>query len=225
MPRGEQVCPECRLAAPYVTEPRCIRCGKPLQKQEDEHCCDCYVKQHDYDKGLALFAYDDMVRQSIYRYKYENKREYADFYADEICRRLGREILQWQADAIVPIPLHTSRQRMRGFNQSQLIAEQVGRRLKVPVDSDLVIREKKTIAQKQLNHSERQNNLKKAFKIRQNDVKLDTVILLDDIYTTGSTIDAVAALLKDTGIRKVFFIALSIGRDIESGMCIRRNTG
>lgn len=212
IPRGEAVCPECRLAAPYVTEPRCAKCGKPLRYQEDEYCNDCHTRKHDYDKGLALFAYDDMVRQSIYRYKYENKREYADFYAAEICLRLGSEAKSWKADAIIPIPLHKSRLKQRGYNQSQLIAERVGATLDIPVLSDYVIRKKKTIAQKQLNPVERQNNLKRAFKISRNDVKLDTVILLDDIYTTGSTIDAVAALLKNTGTGKVFFIALSIGR-------------
>ena len=117
----------------------------------------------------------------------------------------------WKADAIIPIPLHRSRQRYRGYNQSELIAEVVGRELQIPLYTHLVMREKKTIAQKKLNHGERQNNLKRAFKISQNDVKLDTVILLDDIYTTGSTIDAVAAILKNTGVKQVFFIALSVG--------------
>lgn len=212
MPKGELACPECKTEAPYITEPKCVKCGKALRHCEDEYCRDCSTQTHFFDKGLALFAYDDMVKHSIYRYKYENKREYADFYAYEICRRLGEEMLSWKADAIIPIPLHRSRQRVRGYNQAQLIAERVGKRLSIPVLSHYVCREKKTTAQKQLNHTERQNNLKKAFKIRQNDVKLDTVILLDDIYTTGSTIDAVAALLKNTGVKKVFFIALSIGQ-------------
>ena len=214
MPRGEFACPECRLTAPYVVEPKCQKCGKPLQVEENEYCNDCGVREHCYDKGLALFEYDDMVKQSIYRFKYENKREYAAFYGVEIAKRLGHEVIAWDADVIIPIPLHKSRLRTRGYNQSQLIAARVGRELSIPVCSDLVIRQKKTIAQKQLNHIERQNNLKRAFKLSRNDVKLDTVILLDDIYTTGSTIDAVAAILKDTGVRKVFFIALSVGRGI-----------
>ena len=211
MPRGQLACPECMTAAPYVTEPMCKKCGKPLQDEIEEYCSDCRTKEHSYDKGLALFAYDDMVKQSISRFKYENKREYAGFYGHEMVLRLGTEIRSWKADAIIPIPLHRSRQRYRGYNQSELIAEVVGRELQIPLYTHLVMREKKTIAQKKLNHGERQNNLKRAFKISQNDVKLDTVILLDDIYTTGSTIDAVAAILKNTGVKQVFFIALSVG--------------
>ncbi len=212
MPKGQLACPECKLHAPYVTEPRCQKCGKALRNTEDEYCYDCRTHGHIYDRGYALFTYDDMIRQSIYRFKYENKREYAAFYAEQIVLRLSEQITAWHADAIIPIPLHRSRERFRGFNQSKLIADKVGKQLSIPVLSKIVIREKKTIAQKELNHTERQNNLKKAFKISQNDVKLDTVILFDDIYTTGSTIDAVAALLKNTGVKKVFFITLSIGQ-------------
>ena len=214
MPKGQSACPECMSEAPFVTEPKCQKCGKPLRVSDDEYCHDCRTRGHAFDQGTALFAYDAMIRQGIYRFKYENKREYADFYAEQIVKRLGNQILSWKPDAIIPIPLHKSRQRARGFNQSQLIAERVGRQLSIPVFNNLIKREKKTTAQKELNDLERQNNLKKAFKISQNDVKLDTVILLDDIYTTGSTMDAAAALLKNTGVKKVFFVALSRTRAI-----------
>ena len=82
----------------------------------------------------------------------------------------------------------------------------------IPVDSRLIKRVKKTLPQKLLSDCERQNNLKKAFKIDRNDVKLKRVIVIDDIYTTGSTIDAVAGLLKKKGVEKVYFLTISIGQ-------------
>ena len=82
---------------------------------------------------------------------------------------------------------------------------------KIPVINDLVIRGKNTLPMKELDGSERQNNLKKAFLLGRNDVKLSTVIIIDDIYTTGSTIDAVALVCKEAGIKNIYFLTISIG--------------
>ena len=115
-------------------------------------------------------------------------------------------------DALVPVPIHASRKRMRGYNQSELIARELSRHTKIPVNCDLVTRIKKTLPQRELSESERQNNLKKAFKILQNDVKLSTIVIVDDIYTTGSTIDAMAEALSGIGVKRIYYMALAIGR-------------
>lgn len=127
---------------------------------------------------------------------------------------LGRKIIEWGAQALIPVPLHKSRQRTRGYNQAQLIAEELGKRMNMRVVDDLLYRVKKTKAQKNLNAFERENNLKKAFKIVQNDVKLNSVILIDDIYTTGSTLDEAAHCLQECGIGNIYFIVLSIGENL-----------
>ena len=118
----------------------------------------------------------------------------------------------WQPDALIPVPLHKSRMRKRGFNQAALVAERMGERLGIPVEEKLLIRVKKTNPQKELNDSARRENLKNAFQLCGNDVKLKRVVLIDDIYTTGSTLDAAAAALLAAGVEKVYFLSICIGR-------------
>ena len=117
-------------------------------------------------------------------------------------------------DALVPVPIHPSRMRSRGYNQAYLIARELSKRCGIPIAKGLIGRNLRTQPLKNLSHEERQNNLKKAFKILQNDVKLDTIVIIDDIYTTGSTIDAMAKVLMEAEIGKVYFMALTIGRGI-----------
>lgn len=116
-----------------------------------------------------------------------------------------------EADAIIPVPIHRSRYRRRGYNQAELVAAELSRLTGIPMYERLVTRSRKTAPQKELTIQERQNNLKKAFNITSNDVKLKKTILVDDIYTTGSTLDAVAMELKRHGVKSVYFIALCIG--------------
>jgi ComF family protein len=152
------------------------------------------------------------MRQSIARFKYGGRREYAAFYAEEILKRCAREMLLWQAEVLIPIPLHSSRRRKRGYNQAALLAREISKRCGIPVEEHLLYRVKKTKAQKELNDQERQTNLKHAFSVRKGEIPYQTVILVDDIYTTGSTIDAAAAVLKENGIQTVYFLCICVGR-------------
>jgi ComF family protein len=154
------------------------------------------------------------MRMSIYRFKYLGRSEYAKFYASDICDRLGKEIDRMDADALIPIPIHSSRQRERGYNQAVELSRELSKLTGIPTCADIVKRVKKTIPQKELNPQERQNNLKKAFNISSDVVKLNKTIIIDDIYTTGSTIDAVAKELKTHGVKEVYFITLCIGEGI-----------
>lgn len=127
-------------------------------------------------------------------------------------RYLGDFIRRAQPDAIVPVPLHRSKLKNRGYNQAACLAGALGRTLDLPVEEKLVKRVKNTIPMKRLNPVERQNNLKKAFIIGQNDVKLyDRIILVDDIYTTGTTLDEIAGLLKAHGVSEVYCVTLACG--------------
>lgn len=103
----------------------------------------------------------------------------------------------------------------RGYNQAACLARALGRSLELPVDEKLVKRVRNTAPMKHLNPTERQNNLKKAFIIGRNDVKLyDRIILVDDIYTTGTTLDEIAALLKEHGVSKVYCVTLACGSGV-----------
>ncbi len=186
-----------------------MKCGKPVREQE-QFCEDCCRRDHDFDQGRAVFEYKS-ISKSIYRFKYGGRQEYADYYAEEMVKEFGELIHFWHPDAIVPVPIHWKRRAGRGYNQAELLADGVGKRCNIPVYKKLVRRAVNTKPQKLLNVHERQNNLEKAFIISQNDVKLDTILLLDDIYTTGSTADAIARLLKQHGVHKVFVLSLAIG--------------
>jgi len=211
VPMGDGlICSRCRTRPQYIREPRCRRCGKQLADGMIQYCHDCRQRRHVYDYGYALYDYQSM-RKSIYRFKYGKRCEYATFYARDICGKLADELRMMDADSIVPVPVHASRKRERGYNQAELVAAELSRLTGIRMYGDLVRRVRKTVPQKELTIQERQNNLKKAFNITTNVVKLNKTILVDDIYTTGSTLDAVAMELKRHGVKAVYFIALCIG--------------
>ncbi len=211
---GKLICKVCREKLLFIEEPVCKKCGKPLDSETAEYCYDCGKKQHSYEAGKAVFLYHGGIRDSLYRYKYSNKREYACFYAAETVRQYGSWIKDRGVDAVVPIPLHKIRQHRRGYNQAELYARMLGEMLELPVFPKALIRVENTRPQKELNDAERKNNLKKAFKCRESIVQSKCILLVDDIYTTGSTIDAAAKELKNAGVEKVFFICVSIGRGL-----------
>lgn len=209
-PAGALICADCKKELKYVKEPFCLKCGKALSDSGQEYCFDCAHKKHAYDRGVSLYQYGS-IRTCVYRFKYGGRREYAAFLGQELAQRLGGQILAWKPDAFVPVPLHAKRLRKRGYNQAELLARELGRRLEVPVLTDWLARTKNTVPQKLLDGHARQNNLKKAFKIGRNDVKLNTIVIIDDIYTTGSTMDEIAATCREGGVGKIYFAALSIG--------------
>ena len=112
----------------------------------------------------------------------------------------------------MPVPLHPSRKRKRGYNQAQILAEEIGKILEIPVDSKSLIRTRKTSPQKKLGHKERKKNLKHAFAVKHTFQAAKRVLLVDDIYTTGNTIDAVSNVLKQKGVENVYFLTISIGQ-------------
>lgn len=190
-----------------------MKCGKPLSDDKKEFCTDCSRNQRNYVQGRSIFIYDDIMRKSIYSFKYNGRQEYAIFYAQQIYERLSDKIKLWNAEALIPIPIHKSKLRKRGYNQAYLIAKELSNLTGIPVKNDILIRQKNTTVQKNLNANERSSNLKNAFKIAQNKVKLSSAILIDDIYTTGSTIQACADALESSGVDKIYFISVCIGHD------------
>ena len=208
-PWGEKICLSCLKKLKYMVPPYCMKCGKGVPEGR-EYCNDCQKAPHLFACGRILYEYGD-VSAVVYRFKYGGRREYADFWGEELAVYLGDFIRGTGAQALIPVPLHPRRQRRRGCNQSLLLAKQLGCRIGLPVYEDYVVRTRDTAPLKLLGSKERQNNLKKAFNIKQNDVKLEVAVIIDDIYTTGSTVDGVAAVLLDSGVRRVYFVALSGG--------------
>jgi ComF family protein len=216
-PRGELACPPCNFKLKPIEEPRCKKCSKPIDSEEKEYCHDCETKNHHYVKGYALWAYDTSMKKSLSDFKYHGRREYSDFYIDEIMKRYGTEIERIAPDVLVPIPIHKSKQIQRGYNQADILARGIGSKLNIAVLSHLLQRDKKTLPQKLLNDKERLKNLEKAFTYSEKESTLiaapiHKVMLIDDIYTTGSTIEACTNILTKNGIDEVYFLSICIGK-------------
>lgn len=209
LPGEGMICPDCEKIPVHITGDICMICGKPVTGGR-ALCRDCEKTYHYFRRNLAVFTYDSM-KSSLYRFKYGGRCEYARYYAKETASCFRKEILGWQAEAIIPVPLHRTRLRKRGYNQSEVYARELGKYFPIPVENHLIYRCKKTKPMKLLSRVQRQNNLKKAFIIRQNDVKLNTVILVDDIYTTGATLDAVAEECIRAGIKNIYTITIAAG--------------
>lgn len=197
----------------YIQEPRCKKCGKPIRYEEQEYCYDCQKQSFHYIQGKSLWIHKGAVPWSIYQFKYHNRRIYGQFYAYELYRIYGKLIRLWGIDLIVPVPLHWRRRRKRGYNQAEIVARHLGELTGIPVEKRLVIRKKYTKPQKTLNNKERVRNLKDVFEVRKTAVRQKNILLVDDIYTTGSTIDAVSRVLLEKGHNKVWFLTISIGQD------------
>lgn len=116
--------------------------------------------------------------------------------------------------AIIPIPLHRSKMRKRGYNQAELLAKQLSECMGIPIEKDVLYRIKKTRPLKEMNGEQRHRNLKGAFAVSKSWNPRQNILLIDDIYTTGSTIERAAGILKKAGVKNVYFLTLSIGQGI-----------
>lgn len=208
-----RICPECEKKLVRVSPPFCMRCGKPLTEGvvRSEYCGDCTKKSHTFVQGRAVFVYQGAVIGSMHRLKYGNRRDFAATFAREAYEMHGDWIRRIAPQALVPIPLHAKRRRERGYNQAELLAEALSKLAGIPVEKKMLLRRVNTRPQKQLTAGERKNNLKNAFQMSKKSVQLEKVLLIDDIYTTGSTVDAAARALMAAGIKKVYVLCICIG--------------
>jgi len=197
----------------------CQKCSKPLILQDDCFCESCRNGIRYFKQGKSLWIHDDSARKIVYDLKFHNKRDNADLIAFEMAVQMKSIISEWNAEVMLPVPLHKKRFRERGFNQAQLIAERISFWLSklfgivLPVDSDYLLRTENTKPQRILDVSARAQNVKKAFVVFQNNDKpkhYRSVILIDDIYTSGATLNACAKTLKEAGTEEVFFLTATV---------------
>lgn len=202
-----------------VEEPVCMHCGRPVVSERAEYCFDCSRhKGTTFVQGKSLYVYRGQIKMTMYRFKYSNRREYGDYLAKELAERYGDWMMKKGIEAIVPVPMYRRKEKLRGYNQAAVLAtklrrELIRRQLGIPaLEQNLVLRVRNTRPQKELNDIERKNNLKNAFQTREKVVKYKKILLIDDIYTTGSTADAVAEALYRAGVQQVFFLSVCIGQ-------------
>ncbi len=207
-----EVCDTCLKKQKWVKPPYCLKCGKTVESVEDEYCVDCTAIVKSYQRGYPAFDYVGELKDALYAFKYNNQREYGEFFADCIMHQYGEEFERLQLDGLIPVPVHRWKKRARGYNQAEVLAKAIGKRLGVSVYPSYLVRVVNTNPQKELNDKTRMKNLKNAFKIGQNKIKLKKILLVDDIYTSGATIEACTKVLLTAGVEKVYYTSVAIGK-------------
>ena len=206
---------DCEGKAEIVKSPFCMKCGKPLNGDE-EFCMDCMKKETSFICGKAVFVYNKYMKKSIEEFKYHGRTEYAKFYARKMFEVYGGWIESISPDALIPVPVHINRRLKRGYNQSGIIADILGKMAGIQVIHNLLVRRKDTIPQKELSNRERKYNLHNAFDIVKESWELyqdvKCVIIIDDIYTTGSTIEECSYVLRCAHIENIYFLCTCIGK-------------
>lgn len=213
--RPEGFCKKCITKIEAVGDEVCIKCGKKLEDGRKEYCKDCKNTRHSFVQCKAAFVYEGPMKPAMYRFKYSNRRSYGKIFAEIMWKKYGEWMKSNGIQGIVPVPMYRPKERRRGYNQAGVLAKELGRRSGVPVYDNLVLRARNSSPQKNLNPIERKNNLKNAFKIRKSAVKLRKILLIDDIYTTGNTMDAVGVVLLEAGVEQIYGMSVCIGKDKE----------
>ncbi len=195
----------------YLQGVTCLHCGKQLNEQyNDSTCPDCKTGIFHYNRAYSCFAYTGMGKELIYKLKYEGKIQLSGVIAGLMEERLRNERLA--IDAIVPVPIHENKLKTRGYNQSYIIARELGERLRKPV-TDCLERTRETKEQYNLDRAQRYLNIVDAFSVRlmYNIDKYKNILLVDDIYTTGSTVNECSKVLKKAGAMDIYVITAATG--------------
>jgi ComF family protein len=200
---GEYLCDQCEAKAVRIVAPFCQKCSEPFEGfiTGAFTCANCAHRTIYFDAAVAAYRGRGIVRQIIHELKYGRQIHLRHLVARWLHAALDDERLCGRRfDVIVPVPLHPARQRERGFNQASLLAELLSARTSIPV-KPLLERTRYTTTQTALDRSERMENLHNAFRLRKNaDVRGLRVLLVDDVLTTGSTLNECARVLKRAGV-------------------------
>lgn len=195
----------------------CLKCGKMLLDGTREYCKDCMNINHSFDANRALFLYQGPIVEGMYRFKYSNRRDYADIFSEYIVSKLDGFLKEingdGKLDAIIPIPMNEKSVKERGYNQAEALGEYLSEKIGVPCLENVILRDKSTKKMKTLDPVERRINLIHAFKYGKTSVKLRKILLVDDIYTTGATMDSVSSVLKKYGVDEIYSVCICIGSD------------
>jgi competence protein ComFC len=204
---GEYLCEQCEGKAMRIVAPFCQQCSEPFEGAITSAftCTNCAHREIYFDAAVAAYRGRGIVRQIIHDFKYARQIHLRHLVAHWLLGAFDDERLRGrQFDLIVPVPLHPTRQRERGFNQAGLLAELLSARISIPC-KPLLERIRYTTTQTALDRAERMENLHNAFRLRKKtDVRGLHVLLIDDVLTTGSTLSECARMLKRAGAISVY---------------------
>ncbi|MHB8085329.1 MAG: ComF family protein [Dehalococcoidia bacterium] len=209
---GGFICYNCAKKLPKIYPPLCQRCGRP--ESSGRYCKECWGKLNNrIDAVRSVFVFEGTIRAAIHELKYRNLRaisvnlgEYmATYYRDNGLK----------GDYLLPVPLHEKRIRERGYNQSELLAQEIAKHVKVPVNGQLLVRTRNNMPQTRTGSAEeRRTNMENVFSCQSPEVAGKDIIVIDDVCTSGSTLEACANVLKAAGAKTV--IGFTLAREIFS---------
>jgi ComF family protein len=200
---GAHWCAECQAGSRRILEPFCRTCGFPLEL--DQECPICKHERFAFDAARSWARYEGNLRQAILSLKHRRN----ELLASQLSQALtGLVDEDWHVDMIVPVPLASERLTQRGYNQTDLLAAGLGGSLSLPVARHALMRQHETLPQVGLDPKQRRKNLRGAF-IASDLVAAKNIVVLDDIMTTGATLDAAAHALKKGGAERVYALSLA----------------
>jgi len=216
---GYSICKECMKKIELIEGPLCTTCGKPLIhsdyfiNHDDSLCLDCKKYNRYFDFARSIGVFNHVLRTSIHLLKYYREKK--------LVKPLGRLLIEFicknkllfqKIDFIIPVPLHKEKIKERGFNQSLLLALEIGNYFNIPVKPDCLIKGKITASQVRLSKTERRFNLKKAFLVKASEsLKKKNILLIDDVFTTGSTVSECSKELKNAQVNNIYVLTLARG--------------
>jgi ComF family protein len=209
------ICAACLGTVKFIEPPFCCRCALPFAGATTENfvCGYCKDLEFHFSRAVAACRGDGVVRESIHRFKYNREMYYGPHLAEWLANA-AKQWIDWnQVDAIVSVPLHPRKKRAREFNQAEYLAVALRRVFQVPVLDRNLRRVKETVTQTSLHAKERTANLRDAFATRDAQVLAGKrLVLVDDVFTTGATMDSCAKVLLKAGAEDV--IALAVARGV-----------
>jgi ComF family protein len=211
-----EICSDCFKALPR-NDVYCMRCALPLTDDVSGNvlCGRCIQEAPAYDYAYSPFRYEDGIINLVHQLKFGEKITYARTLGEILLNTLqeklkadGELLLKSWPDCLLPVPLHNTRLRQRGFNQSIEIVRVIAKKLKIPIEYNAVIRQRSTSAQTGLNAAQRKKNIKGAFSL-VSEIKEKHVLIIDDVMTTGSTVNELAKLLKKNKVECVGVLSIA----------------
>lgn len=211
--RSYSICDNCIEKFHWVSGKTCEICGKILDKNSRRKLCyDCMSTEHSFDKGYTCTQYGLYERVVMMDYKFADKSYLGRILGQIMYDRISCENLS--IDYIIPVPIHWKKKKERGYNQAEIMANVIGKSMNKKVLNNVLVRNRWTDSMKDLGAQERRENVKDAFSIiseSRNSIGDKVILLIDDIYTTGSTLDSCARELKKAGVDKVFVLTFAAG--------------
>jgi ComF family protein len=195
------LCPQCLINLPW-NHYACRHCGVALNAIKNSICGQCLLNPPAYRQLISPFKYQEPVMSFITRLKFHHQLRYANLLGNLLANYIALNYKDSLPQLLIPVPLHRKRWCERGFNQAYEIAKPVGKILKIPINIAVCKRIKNTLAQSSLTTNARKSNIKKAFVLKQA-VPINHIALIDDVVTTGYTIQELVGLFKSSGVQTV----------------------